>query len=934
MNKISHKKAHRYIQAAADQLLNENKMDALKEHLIECHVCRKYQEDIENLEQVTRKTLENRIVQKRNTMRSTQPDLLNQQIKRKNWIMNIRKGVVVLLGMLALISITFFVVNFGRKVYPQPAQVIEEAPDDNIIIGVDEDVTITFAVPEFVKDTYIPLADAFEIENPGISIQIVTPSEFYEVWNEEDLFNLASAADTSFHLSSQALLQNQTFFLDLLPLMENDPEFEMEDFWMGSLSACRDETGKIVGLPLDLNMTGMMVDKTVFDQVNFPAPAPGWGWNEFENGLQVLGVQQDLVYLDSQTFFTSVLAAQIDPFLSDEEELSKRLIDYENAVKAGQIRAYDENQSIGERQTLIDEQNPALWAASLNQAVEVIAAQEQTDPAWGFVPYPISESTNNTSPFGSRCAMISQGSQHPREAWLWLKFLSEHWLVTADQVDRYQYIPARISVADASGFWNGLPETVKETVRFGLAHAWFRSEDSERLSWIQQIFDGVLAGESNLQIALAAGMKSISPSETRTPVPLIAIATPQKTLTSADNQSIKFYSDAIDQLTMQAILEEYQKTHPEISIELIYRNNFMNIDLENYTRNYDCFTGLSLYVNNSSLYKEGELLAINAFLDLESELSSDIYPDQLNLYTREGELLALPATQTLSTLTYNADLLNQLGVALPSNDWSVDEFLNLINQVSAQSSAEMEVYGYAMISDRLLLASKGIGIETSTPGFQFNSEDSISTANWLKSLVDDDVVVLNPLDDPNRVAELVAVGQVAIWDTTFNGWFFNGEEPDFLTAKVAIPFSTTPLSTNPGGQAYYISSQASNPQACWDWISFLSSQPTTSMYWPVRQSVATSGEWQSLVGSEAVELFLSMQERELAYGTMSPQQQILQKIWVEAMKAIYEGLPAKTVLSDAQKQYDDYLTCLQINLPPDASNEQLMKISEICFIGE
>ena len=934
MNKISHKKAHRYIQAAADQLLNENKMDALKEHLIECQLCRKYQEDIENLEQVTRKTLENRILQKRNTMRTTQPDLLNQQIKRKNWIMNIRKGVVVLLGMLALISITFFVVNFGRKVYPQPAQVIEEAPEDNIFIGADEDVTITFAVPEFVKDTYTPLADAFEIENPEISIQIVTPSEFYEVWNEEDLFNLASAADTSFHLSNQDLLNNQEFFFDLMPLIENDLNFEMEDFWPGSISACRSETGKIVGLPLDLNMTGMMVDKPAFDKINITAPAPGWGWNEFVNDLQVLGAQQDLVYLDSQTFFTSVLAAQIDPFLSDEDELSKRLMDYENAVKAGQIHAYDENQSIGERQTLIDEQNPALWSASVNQAVEMIAAQEQTDPAWGFIPYPISESTNNTSPFGSRCAMISQGSQHPREAWLWLKFLSEHWLVTDDQVDRYQYIPARISIADASGFWNGLPETVEDTVRFGLAHAWYKSEDSERLSWVQQIFDGVLAGETNLQTALAAGIEIISPSETRTPVPAIAIATPQKTKTKLSNQAIKFFSDSIDQKTMQTLLEEYQKTHSDTFIELIYRNNFMNIDLENYTRNYDCFTGLSSYVNNSSLYKEGELLAINAFLDLAPEISRDFYPDQLKLFTRESELLALPAIQTLSTLTYNADLLNELGVTLPSNDWSVDEFLNLINAVTAQSSAEMEVYGYAMISDRLLLASKGIGIETSTQDFQFNSENSISTANWLKSLLDDNIVVRNPSDDPNRVAELVAAGQVAIWDTTFNGWFFNGEEPDFLTGEVAIPFTSTPLSANPGGQAYYISSQASNPQACWDWISFLSSQPATSMYWPVRQSVTTSGEWQSLVGPEAVELFAAMQERELAYANMSPQQQILQKIWVEAMKAIYEGLPAKTVLSDAQKQYGDYLTCMQINLPPDASNEQLMKISEICFIGE
>jgi ABC-type glycerol-3-phosphate transport system substrate-binding protein len=931
MSKISHQKAHRFIQAQADKLLKDDQKEILTNHLADCAACRQYQAEIESVEKAIQKSLQHSISQKQISVKAIPSNLLNRQIRRKNRIMNIRKGALVFLGALFLISIAFMAIYFGRNVFPQPMPANLQTPTINSMVSDDENVIITFAVPGFIMETYLPLAEAFERENSGISIQIVTPSEFYELWNEEDLFNLASAADTSFHLSSQELLQNQTFFLDLIPLMENDPEFDMEDFWMGSLSACRDETGKIVGLPLDLNMTGMLVDKSAFEKVNITAPAPGWRWSEFVNDLQVLGAQQNMVYLDSQTFFTSVLAAQIDPFLTDEDELSKRFMDYENAVQAGQIHAYDENQSIGERQTLLDEQSPALWSASLNQAVEVIDAQRQTDPAWGFVPYPINESTNNTSPFGSRCAMISQGSQHPREAWLWLKFLSEHWLVSADQVDRYQYIPARISVANSSGFWDGIPATVGDTVRYGLAHAWYRSEDSERFSWIHQIFNGVLAGETNLQIALAAGMRSISPSETRTPAPAIAIATPQKTLTSADDQSIKFYSDAIDQLTMQAILEEYQKTHPEISIELIHENNFMNIDLENFTRNFDCFSGLSMYVTNPSVFIEGELLPLNAFLDLEPDLGTDFLPVQLDQYTREGKLLGLPDLQTLSTLTYNIDLLKKLGIPIPTNDWSVDEFLNLINDVSAQSSDELEMFGYAMISDQLLLASKEIGIEVSIPDFQFTSETSISTANWLKSLVDDNNVVRNPADDPNRVAVLVAAGQVAIWDSAFNGWFFNGQEPDFRTGEVAIPITSTPLSVNSGGQAYYISSQASDPQACWDWISFLSSQPAASMYWPVRQSVATSEEWQSLVGAEAVELFTTMQERELVYETMSPQQQTLQKIWVEAMKAIYEGLPAKTVLSDAQNQYDDYLTCMQMNLPSDADYDQISEISEGCF---
>lgn len=934
MNKISHRQAQRYIQAAADQLLKEKQKEKLKIHLSDCAACRQYQAEVESIENSIQNALHERITQEHGTLTKIQSDHLNRQIRRKNHMLNFRKIVFVFMGTLVLLAITIMAIQLGRKIFPQPVPANLQTPTVNSVVSDDEDVIITFAVPGFIKETYSPLAKAFEVENPGISVQIVTPSEFYELWNEEDLFNLASAADTSFHLSSQELLQNQAFFLDLTPLMENDPEFKMEDFWLGSLSACRDETHKMVGLPLVLNMTGMMVDKTAFDQANIPTPAPGWSWSEFMGDLQVLGSQQEMVYLDSQTFFTSVLAAQVNPFLSDEEELSKRLSDYENAVRAGYIHAYDENQSLGERQTLLTEGRPALWSVSLSQAVEELATKNQTVQSWGFVPYPLNEDTENTTPFGSRCAMISKGSQHPHESWLWLKFLSDHWLVSADQVDRYQYIPARISVADASGFWDGLPETVEGTIRFGLAHAWYGPEDAERLGWLQKTFDGVLTGETDLQTALAAGMKPVNPLKTQTPLPAIVISTPEKAATDTDDQSIKFYSDAIDPLTMQVILEEYQKTNPKVSIELIHDNNFMNIDLVNYTRNYDCFYGLSMYVNNPFLFKEGELLPLNTFLELEPELNADFFPGQLDLYEREGSVLALPASQELSTLTYNIDLLNKLGVAFPTNDWSVDEFLNLINAVSVKSTVTQEVFGYAMVSDRLLLASKGIGIETAIPDFQFNSGKTISTATWLKDLVEGNIVVRNSTDDPNRVAALVAAGQVAIWDSAFNGWFFNGQDPGFLTGEVAIPFTSTPLSVNPGGLAYYISSQASDPKACWDWISFLSSQPATSIYWPVRHSITSSEEWKTLVGSEAIELFTAMQERELAFETMSPQQQTQQKIWVEAMKVIYKGSPAKTVLADAQKQYDDYLNCMQMNLLPDANNDQISKISEVCYIGE
>ena len=65
------------------------------------------------------------------------------------------------------------------------------------------------------------------------------------------------------------------------------------------------------------------------------------------------------------------LPPQIDTLSFNEDELLKRLSDYEKAMQNGYIQTYDENQSIGMRQILLSEKQPSLWSVSLNQDVEV-----------------------------------------------------------------------------------------------------------------------------------------------------------------------------------------------------------------------------------------------------------------------------------------------------------------------------------------------------------------------------------------------------------------------------------------------------------------------------------------------------------------------------------------------------------------------------------
>jgi hypothetical protein len=55
--------------------------------------------------------------------------------------------------------------------------------------------------------------------------------------------------------------------------------------------------------------------------------------------------------------------------------------------------------------------------------------------------------------------------------------------------------------------------------------------------------------------------------------------------------------------------------------------------------------------------------------------------------------------------------------------------------------------------------------------------------------------------------------------------------------------------------AHIISNQSKHPQVCWDWIKFLSEQPTLMDGVPARKSVAASPAWEAQVGKENAQIY-------------------------------------------------------------------------------
>lgn len=73
------------------------------------------------------------------------------------------------------------------------------------------------------------------------------------------------------------------------------------------------------------------------------------------------------------------------------------------------------------------------------------------------------------------------------------------------------------------------------------------------------------------------------------------------------------------------------------------------------------------------------------------EYFSDVAPQLVEVMLHKGQLYMLPWLQGAALIFYNKQLFAQAGLALPTDDWSVDEFLSSAQQISALGD---DIFGF------------------------------------------------------------------------------------------------------------------------------------------------------------------------------------------------------------------------------------------------
>ncbi|WP_162606140.1 ABC transporter substrate-binding protein [Jiangella aurantiaca] len=243
-----------------------------------------------------------------------------------------------------------------------------------------------------------------------------------------------------------------------------------------------------------------------------------------------------------------------------------------------------------------------------------------------------------------------------------------------------------------------------------------------------------------------------------------------------------------------------------------------------------------------------------AFLPLGEEeletagISRDDYnPGALSVMEHDSTLYGLPYDTATMFLFYNADLFEQAGVALPTNDWTIDEF----EQAARQITANTGVKGFAVSIDEfqwlsLPMAKSGLQPVNDDGELALTDPAFVEAATWYGDLVTEAGVSAAPPSaaetawDPTQFEN----GQAAmIIDGTWNATRYTDEGLPFTGGAVRLPAGDAGAFGVALGSGYGVAANCEEKEAALEVLGALTGPE-------VQQVIAEQGGYPAQLGSQ------------------------------------------------------------------------------------
>jgi len=384
-----------------------------------------------------------------------------------------------------------------------------------------------------------------------------------------------------------------------------------------------------------------------------------------------------------------------------------------------------------------------------------------------------------------------------------------------------------------------------------------------------------------------------------TETPRSNTATPA-TIPTQETATITFAVSEYSLSDYKALAETFNATHPMVRV-IVKDISQIKGNWRQFAPTPEMLRELASSVDTFELPEHALAigLANDIFLDLTPLAESDpgftpddFFPGLLSRFQREGKLWGLPASAGPILIFYNKSLFDQPGLGYPAPGWTWDDFLSAAVQLTAGEGNSKRFGFFDAWGGQGMFAfiqqHGGDLLDRAAPYPVPTLDDPLVTeaVRWYVDLTRKHGV------SPERGAtKLIPSSQVAaMWTDILLNWWGMSKGPKPVKVGIA-PFPEDRTAANPMMvSGYFVSAGTAHPQACWQWISFITEQHVVSASverMSTRRSVFESSDYFDRVGDDGKAAIVYALEHPdppmTAYGL------IVRGALVESMDSVWEG---------------------------------------------
>ncbi len=164
--------------------------------------------------------------------------------------------------------------------------------------------------------------------------------------------------------------------------------------------------------------------------------------------------------------------------------------------------------------------------------------------------------------------------------------------------------------------------------------------------------------------------------------------------------SFSFWGDPAELQAYQAVVEAFEEAHPDVEVEIVHvprADDFQSRLATGFAAGDPPDVFLINYRRYAQYAARGVLEPLGPLLEADGALTEEaFYPEPLDAFRFDGELVCLPQNVSSLVVYYNRDLFEAAGVPLPTEGWTWDDFLGAAKALTQDVDGDGQTDQYGL----------------------------------------------------------------------------------------------------------------------------------------------------------------------------------------------------------------------------------------------